>query len=385
MIQKANRLKDVKEYYFSVKLREVAALRNAGKPIINLAIGSPDLNPPLSVVEAIKSAMELPTAHQYQSYQGIPELREGIANFYKTNYRVSLNPANEILPLMGSKEGIMHISMAFLNAGDQVLMPNPGYPTYESVTRLLEAEPVFYDLRQETNWLPNYAEMEKQDLTKVKIMWVNYPHMPTGAVASKADFEQLIAFGKKHDILIVNDNPYSFVLNDHPISILETEGAKEVAIELNSLSKTFNMAGWRVGMVVGDAEIIKTILEVKSNMDSGMFFGIQKGAVEALKLSGDWFVQQNETYKKRQAAVREIFDALGCTYNKNYGGLFVWAKLPEGKNATAFTDKLLYENDVFITPGNIFGSNGEGYIRASLCVSETVMKEVLNRLTTVEI
>ena len=385
MIPKANRLKDVKEYYFSTKLREVAALRNAGKPIINLAIGSPDLNPPLSVVEAIKSAMELPTAHQYQSYQGIPELREGIANFYKTNYRVSLNPANEILPLMGSKEGIMHISMAFLNAGDQVLIPNPGYPTYESVTRLLEAEPVFYDLRQETNWLPNFAEMEKQDLTKVKIMWVNYPHMPTGAVASKADFEQLIAFGKKHHILIVNDNPYSFVLNDNPISILEVEGAKEVAIELNSLSKTFNMAGWRVGMVVGDAEIIKTILEVKSNMDSGMFFGIQKGAVEALKLSEDWFVQQNETYKKRQAAVREIFDALGCTYNKNYGGLFVWAKLPEGKNATAFTDKLLYENDVFITPGNIFGSNGEGYIRASLCVSETVMKEVLNRLSTVEI
>lgn len=385
MIQKANRLKDVKEYYFSVKLREVAALRNAGKPIINLAIGSPDLNPPASVVEALKSAMELPTAHQYQSYQGIPELREGIANFYKINYRVLLNPANEILPLMGSKEGIMHISMAFLNAGDKVLIPNPGYPTYESVTRLLEAEPIFYDLRQETNWLPNFTEIEKQDLTKVKIMWVNYPHMPTGAVASKEDFEQLIAFGKKHDILIVNDNPYSFVLNDNPISILETEGAKEVAIELNSLSKTFNMAGWRVGMVVGDAEIIKTILEVKSNMDSGMFFGIQKGAVEALKLSGDWFLQQNETYKKRQAAVWEIFDALGCTYNKNYGGLFVWAKLPEGVNSTAFTDKLLYENDVFITPGNIFGSNGEGYIRASLCVSEAVMKEVLNRLTTVEI
>lgn len=385
MIQKANRLKDVKEYYFSVKLREVGALRNAGKPIINLAIGSPDLNPPKSVVEAIKSAMELPTVHQYQSYQGIPELREGMANFYKTNYRVSLNPANEILPLMGSKEGIMHISMAFLNAGDQVLIPNPGYPTYESVTRLLEAEPVFYNLHQETNWLPNFVEIEKQDLTKVKIMWVNYPHMPTGAVASKQDFEQLVAFGKKHDILIVNDNPYSFVLNDNPMSILETEGAKEVAIELNSLSKTFNMAGWRVGMVVGDAEIIKTILEVKSNMDSGMFFGIQKGAAEALKLPRDWFLQQNETYKKRQAAVREIFDALGCTYNKNYGGLFVWAKLPEGVNSTAFTDKLLYENDVFITPGNIFGSNGEGYIRASLCVSEAVLKEVLNRLTTVEI
>lgn len=385
MIQKANRLNDVKEYYFSTKLREVASLRNEGKPIINLAIGSPDLDPPVSVVEALKSAMELPTAHQYQSYQGIPELREGIANFYKTNFRVSLNPANEILPLMGSKEGIMHISMAFLNAGDQVLIPNPGYPTYESVTRLLEAEPIFYALRQETNWLPNFDEIEKQDLSKVKIMWVNYPHMPTGAVASKEDFEQLIAFGKKHHILIVNDNPYSFVLNDNPISILEVEGAKDVAIELNSLSKTFNMAGWRVGMVVGDAKIIKTILEVKSNMDSGMFFGIQKGAAEALKLSGDWFLKQNEIYKKRQKAVREIFDALGCSYNKNYGGLFVWAKLPEGKNSTEFTDRLLYENDVFITPGNIFGSHGEGYIRASLCVSETLLKEVLNRLSTVEI
>ena len=385
MIPKANRLKNVKEYYFSVKLREVAALRNAGKPIINLAIGSPDLNPPTRVIEAIKNAMELPTAHQYQSYQGIPELREGIANFYKTNFNVSLNPANEILPLMGSKEGIMHISLAFLNAGDQVLIPNPGYPTYESVTRLLEAEPVFYALRQETNWLPNFDEIENLDLSKVKIMWVNYPHMPTGAVASKEDFEQLIAFGKKHNILIVNDNPYSFVLNNNPISILEVEGAKEIAIELNSLSKTFNMAGWRVGMVVGDADIIKTILEVKSNMDSGMFFGIQKGAVEALKLSEDWFVQQNDIYKKRQEKVREIFDALGCTYNKNYGGLFVWAKLPEGKDSTSFTDKLLYENDVFITPGNIFGSNGEGYIRASLCVSETVLKEVLNRLTTLKI
>jgi LL-diaminopimelate aminotransferase len=385
MIQKANRLNGVKEYYFSKKLREVAALRSAGKPVINLAIGSPDLEPPLSVVEAIKNAMQLATAHQYQSYQGIPELREGIANFYKTNFRVSLNPASEILPLMGSKEGIMHISMAFLNAGDKVLIPNPGYPTYESVTRLLEAEPVFYDLHQKTNWLPDFEEIEKQDLSKVKIMWVNYPNMPTGAMASKEVFEQLIAFGKKHNILIVNDNPYSFVLNDHPQSILEVEGAKEVAIELNSLSKTFNMAGWRVGMVVGDAQIIKTILEVKSNMDSGMFFGIQKGAVEALKLSEDWFLQQNEIYKRRQKAVREIFDALGCTYNKNYGGLFVWAKLPKGKDATAFTDKLLYEKDVFISPGNIFGSNGEGYIRASLCVSESELKEVLNRLTRVEI
>ncbi|MGV8944819.1 MAG: pyridoxal phosphate-dependent aminotransferase [Lutibacter sp.] len=385
MIQKSNRLDNVKEYYFSTKLREVAALRNQGKPIINLAIGSPDLNPPDSVIEAIKSAMDLPTAHQYQSYQGIPELREGISNFYKINYRVHLNPANEILPLMGSKEGIMHISMAFLNKGDQVLIPNPGYPTYESVTRLLEAEPIFYGLHEATNWLPDFEEIEKKDLSKVKIMWVNYPHMPTGGMASKEVFGKLIAFGKKHHILIANDNPYSFVLNDNPISILEVEGAKEVAIELNSLSKTFNMAGWRVGMVVGDAEIIKTILEVKSNMDSGMFFGIQKGAVEAFKLSGEWFKDQNEIYEKRQKAVWEIFDALGCTYNKNYGGLFVWAKLPEGTNATAFTDKLLYENNVFIAPGSVFGSNGEGYIRASLCVSQPMLKEVLNRLTTVKI
>ena len=385
MIQKADRLNDVKEYYFSQKLREVAALREAGKPIINIAIGSPDLQPPTSVIEAIRSAVLLPNAHQYQSYQGVPALRNGMANFYKEKYNVTLNPANEILPLMGSKEGIMHISLPFLNKGDGVLIPNPGYPTYASVTNLVQANALYYNLNEQNNWVPNFEEIEKNDLSKVKIMWVNYPHMPTGAVASKDDFKQLIAFAKKHDILIVNDNPYSFILNDNPISILDVEGAKEVAIELNSLSKTFNMAGWRVGMVVGDAAILKSILEVKSNMDSGMFLGIQMGAIEAFKLSNDWFSDLNKIYEERRKLVWKIFDKLNCTYDKNIGGLFVWAKLAEGQSSEEVTDKLLYEKDVFITPGTIFGSNGEGYIRASLCVDENVLNEVLSRLTEVKV
>jgi len=384
MIQKADILNDVKEYYFSKKLREVAVLKNQGKPVINIAIGSPDLQPSASIIEAIQSAVELPNAHQYQSYQGIPALREGIRDFYQEKYKVALDENSEILPLMGSKEGIMHISLAFLNKGDKVLIPNPGYPTYASVTKLVGAEPVLYNLNEAGNWLPNYEELEKEDLKNVKIMWVNYPHMPTGAVASKEDFQELILFAKKHHILIVNDNPYSFILNDNPTSILEVDGAKEVAIELNSLSKTFNMAGWRVGMVVGDAEIIKTILQVKSNMDSGMFLGIQKGAVAALKLSNNWFKNLNAIYLKRRELIWQIFDVLNCMYDKNIGGLFVWAKIPEGTTSEDLTDKLLYEKDVFITPGTIFGSNGEGYIRASLCVTEEVLEEVSNRLSNKE-
>ena len=385
MIQKAERLQSVTEYYFSKKLREVAALRKEGKAIINMAIGSPDLPPPANVIEALNSITETTGAHQYQSYQGIPELREAIADFYHKHYRVSLDSNQEILPLMGSKEGIMHISIAFLNKGDGVLIPNPGYPTYASVSNLVEAKVISYDLNDSNNWQPNYEELEKQDLSNVKIMWLNYPHMPTGASATKDDLEKVVSFAKKHDLLIVNDNPYSFVLNDKPQSILEIEGAKEVAIELNSLSKTFNMAGWRVGMVVGEASVIKTILQVKSNMDSGMFLGIQKGAIAALQSPNSWFEELNITYVKRRKIVWQIFDALQCSYNKKSAGLFVLAKLPKGENSIEFIDRLLHEKEVFIAPGTIFGSNGEGYIRASLCVSEKLLKEVLNRISTVKI
>ncbi len=328
MIEAANRLNTVEEYYFSKKLREVNLLIASGKPIINLGIGSPDMQPPQKVIDALNEGFSSPNAHKYQSYQGLPELREAMAGFYKEHFKVHLSPSTEILPLMGSKEGIMHISMAYLNEGDEVLIPNPGYPTYQSVTNLVGAVPVFYELDEANNWMPDFKALEKLDLSKVKLMWVNYPHMPTGAQPSRYVFEELVAFGKKHNILIVNDNPYSFVLNDNPRSILEVEGAKEVCLELNSLSKTFNMAGWRVGMVVGDSIHINNILKVKSNMDSGMFYGIQKGAIEALKCSKMWFSTLNSVYKKRRDLVWKLADALNCTYDKNATGLFVWAKLP---------------------------------------------------------
>jgi LL-diaminopimelate aminotransferase len=381
MISKANRLNEVKEYYFSKKLREVGQLISEGKPIISLGIGSPDLDPPHEVLTALRDSLQDPMAHAYKSYQGIPELRKAIADFYKNYFKVTANPANEILPLLGSKEGIMHVSMAFLNEGDQVLIPNPGYPTYSSVTKLVGAEAMYYDLNAANNWLPDYAEIEKKDLSRVKIMWVNYPHMPTGTGASDALFESLIAFAKKHGILIVNDNPYSFVLNDNPKSILQYEGAKEVALELNSLSKTFNMAGWRVGMLLGADKYLTEVLKVKSNMDSGMFYGIQKGAIKALGLSADWFKDLNKIYAKRRELTWKILDALECAYDKTNGGMFVWAKLPEEISSEQMTDKMLYEKDVFLTPGTVFGSNGEGYIRLSLCVSEEKLEEVLSRVS----
>jgi aspartate/methionine/tyrosine aminotransferase len=380
MIKPAKRLDTVQEYYFSKKLREVRGLIAAGKPIINMGIGSPDLQPPTKVIEAIQGSLGDVTAHKYQSYQGLPELRTAIAAFYKNKFSVESNPENEVLPLMGSKEGIMHISMAFLNEGDKVLIPNPGYPTYTSVTKLVGAEPLFYNLSDKTNWQPNFSALEKQDLSDVKIMWVNYPHMPTGTNATLETFEKLVAFGKKHNILIINDNPYSFILNDKPISILQVEGAKEVALELNSLSKTFNMAGWRVGMLLGNATFINEVLKVKSNMDSGMFYGIQKGAIEALQLSDDWFDAQNKVYEERRKLIWQLADKLEAKYNKNATGLFVWAKIPEGKKSTVVTDKVLYENDIFITPGTIFGSQGEGYIRFSLCVTSETIKEAISRL-----
>jgi aspartate/methionine/tyrosine aminotransferase len=380
MIASAKRLETVQEYYFSKKLREVRELVAAGKPIINMGIGSPDLQPPTKVTEAIQKSLGDVSAHKYQSYQGLPELRNAISTFYKRMFSVDSNPENEVLPLMGSKEGIMHISMAFLNEGDQVLIPNPGYPTYTSVTKLVGAKPLFYNLSNATHWQPDFDALETQDLTGVKIMWVNYPHMPTGANATLETFEKLIAFGKKHQILIINDNPYSFILNDTPLSILQVDGAKDIALELNSLSKTFNMAGWRVGMVLGNSRYINEILKVKSNMDSGMFYGIQKGAIEALQLSDDWFTAQNEIYKKRRALLWQLADKLGARYDRNATGLFVWAKIPQGKKAVEVTDAVLYDKDIFITPGTVFGSQGEGYIRFSLCVPSEVIKEAISRI-----
>lgn len=381
MIVTANRLNTVQEYYFSKKLKEVRQLISEGKPIINMGIGSPDLLPSPLVIEAIQKAMHDEKAHEYQSYQGLPELRKEMANFYQTHFDVALDYTTEILPLMGSKEGIMHISMAFLNEGDEVLIPNPGYPTYAAVTELVQAKPVFYDLIDTTNWQPDFEKIEQQDLSKVKIMWVSYPHMPTGVNGSLDLFEKLIAFGKKHKILIINDNPYSFVLNENPISILQVDGAKDIAIELNSLSKTYNMSGWRVGMVLGKASFIDAILKVKSNMDSGMFYGIQKGAIEALKLDKNWFDAQNAVYKKRKKLVIELAEKLNCEVDENSVGLFVWAKLPKSiQSAEAFIDKILIEKHIFITPGTIFGSNGNGYIRFSLCVSEEKIKEAIKRL-----
>lgn len=380
MITTAKRLQTVQEYYFSRKLREVNQLISEGKPIINMGIGSPDETPHPSVISAIQSAMFDARAHEYQSYQGLPEMRKGFADFYKSQFKVDLDFNSEILPLMGSKEGIMHISLAFLNEGDEVLIPNPGYPTYASVTELVQAKPIYYDLADEHNWQPDFKQLEALDLSKVKLMWVGYPHMPTGANATVELYEKLIAFGKKHHILIVNDNPYSFVLNDNPLSILQVDGAKEVAMELNSLSKTFNMAGWRVGMVCGKKELIDSVLKVKSNMDSGMFYGIQKGAVAALKLREEWFENQNEMYTKRRNLIFQLAEKLGCTFDTNSVGLFVWAKLPVGIQSEQFIDELLYEKHLFLTPGTIFGSNGEGYIRFSLCVKEEKIREAIKRI-----
>ncbi|UAB85981.1 aminotransferase class I/II-fold pyridoxal phosphate-dependent enzyme [Zunongwangia sp. SCSIO 43204] len=376
----ANRLEHVKEYYFSSKLREVRALQAAGKPIINLGIGSPDLPPPPQVIAALNEGLTQNGAHQYQPYKGTADFRNAIAGFYQKYYQVSLDPETETIPLMGSKEGILHISMAYLNEGDEVLIPNPGYPTYTSVSKLVGANAIFYDLKEEGNWLPNFDELEQKDLSKVKIMWVNYPHMPTGASATDEVFEQLIAFGKKHQILIVNDNPYSFILNENPKSILKAEGAKEVALELNSLSKSFNMAGWRVGMLSGSAKNIDTVLKVKTNMDSGMFYPVQAGATAALKLDKNWFDSMNSVYKGRRAKILELAEALECTPGEEQAGMFIWCKVPEGKSSEKFVDNLLHEHSIFTAPGFIFGDMGEGYIRFSLCTDEKNVDEAIKRI-----
>ena len=377
----ANRLNSVQEYYFSRKLREVRQRMGSGQDVINMGIGSPDLPPPGAALSALTESLSQPTAHKYQSYQGTPALRQTIATYYQDAFDVALNPENEVLPLMGSKEGIMHISMAFLNEGDGVLIPNPGYPTYASVTELVGAQAVPYTLSAATHWLPNLEALAKQDLTGVKLMWVNYPHMPTGAKADAAFLAELVAFAKTYDLLIINDNPYANILNDAPMSLLQVPSAKDVALELQSLSKAYNMAGWRVGMVCGSAAHIQDILKVKSNMDSGMFFGLQQGAMAALAQGSAWFSELNATYRSRRELIWQLAEALGTTFERNTAGMFVWAKLPEGAlDSEAYIDALLEEHHIFIAPGTIFGTAGAGYVRFSLCVSEERIVEALKRI-----
>jgi aspartate/methionine/tyrosine aminotransferase len=377
MIKTANRLEHIQEYYFSKKLREVRTLISQGQDIINLGIGSPDLLPPEEAIHALTHALHDPKAHQYQPYKGIPELREAIATFYLNYYDIQLDSEKNILPLMGSKEGIMHISMAFLNKGDEVLLPNPGYPTYTSVSKLLEAVPVFYELKENLIFQPDFDELEKLVTPKTKLMWVSYPHMPTGAKAEVNTFKKLKKFAQKHEILIINDNPYSLILNDDPKSFLT--GYDENILELNSLSKSFNLAGWRVGMLCGHEKLINEVLKVKSNFDSGMFYGVQKGATAVLKISKDWFKKQDEVYQNRRKQVWKLCHQLDLAFNENSSGLFVWAKINSGKTSTQFSDELLYKHQVFITPGHIFGSAGEGYVRFSLCLEEERIKTAIER------
>ncbi len=381
LISPADRLQLVEEYYFSRKLREIAQRIALGEPILNLGIGNPDMSPSDKTLKGLVSSALEHDHHGYQPYKGIPQLRAAFAGWYLDTYGVTLDPEQEILPLMGSKEGVMHISWAFLNPGDQALMPNPGYPTYASITRLLGAEPLWYDLNESNHWYPDLAALEQQDLSRVKLMWVNYPHMPTGAPATDELFESLIAFGKKHRILICHDNPYSLVLNKSPKSILAYEGAREVAVELNSLSKSHNMAGWRVGMVAGATTYINHILKVKSNMDSGMFRSIQDAAVAALGNSYGWHEARNERYLRRREVAWQILDVLGCTYQKNQAGMFVWARIPnQQENAESYSEEILNRYHLFLTPGFIFGSQGDRYLRISLCSPVEVLQEALGRL-----
>ncbi|MGN6509909.1 MAG: pyridoxal phosphate-dependent aminotransferase [Chitinophaga sp.] len=377
----AKRLQHTEEYYFSRKLREIDDMNKAGANVINLGIGSPDLPPHASVTAALNEHAAKPNTHAYQGYKGIPALRQAIAGWYGRYYNVPLNPDTEVLPLIGSKEGIMHICMTFLQEGDEALIPDPGYPTYRSAVQLSGATPVTYTLSAANDWQPDLDALEKRDLSNVKLMWVNYPHMPTGAAAKKETFEKLVAFAARHHILLCHDNPYSFILNEHPASLMATPGAKEVALELNSLSKSGNMAGWRVGMLVGKAEFLNDILRFKSNMDSGMFQPVQMAAVAALELGPEWYAQLNKIYAGRREKVFGLLDLLGAQYDRNQVGMFVWAKIPQGyKDGYAVSDAVLQKAHVFITPGGIFGENGLGYIRVSLCRDEQVFAEAIERV-----
>jgi len=380
-IKPSSRTELVQEYYFSRKLKQIDEMRKAGANIINLGIGSPDLPPAQSVIEKLCEAAKLPDSHGYQSYNGIPALREAFAEWYKKHFGVTLNPENEILPLIGSKEGIMHISMAFLNHDDEVLVPNPAYPTYTSVTKLVGGKVRFYKLKAHNNWQPDFIELENCDLSKVKLMWVNYPNMPAGAKGDKKLFEKLIAFGHKHNILICNDNPYSFILNNQYLSLLSIDGAKGVALELNSMSKSHNMAGWRIGMVAGHKDFISGIVKIKSNMDSGMFRPMQVAAVEALRSPDSWYELNNKTYSARRKLVEKIMLKLNCTFDPNQSGLFLWGKISEKyESGGELTESLLHKAHIFITPGMVFGDQGNKYIRISLCANENKLLEALERL-----
>jgi aspartate/methionine/tyrosine aminotransferase len=380
-LKTADRLNGIGEYYFSQKLREIDALNKEGKSIINLGIGSPDLPPHPDVIKTLQEEAAKPNVHAYQSYKGSPVLRKAMADWYATWYNVELNPDAEILPLIGSKEGIMHICMTYLNSGDQALIPNPGYPTYSSAVKLAGGEPVSYELVEALNWEPDLDALDKMDLSKVKLMWVNYPHMPTGQIPSEAFYERLIAFAKKNQILICHDNPYSFILNERPASLLAVPGAMEVVVELNSLSKSQNMAGWRIGMLAGTKDRIEEVIRFKSNMDSGMFLPAQLAAAKALQLGGDWYASVNEVYRRRRKLVFELLDELNATYNPEQVGMFVWAKIPElYKDGFEMSDAILYGANVFITPGGIFGSAGNGFIRVSLCSPEEKLKEAIERI-----
>ena len=380
-VNPAIRTESIQEYYFSSKLKQIDQMTRSEIDVINLGIGSPDLPPAVVTIERLSTEAVRPGIHGYQSYIGIPALRKAFADWYLKYFHVVLNPDNEILPLIGSQEGIMHISMAFVNPGDEVLVPDPGYPTYSSATLLAGGIVRAYDLKPEKGWLPDFEALEDSDLSSVKLMWVNYPHMPTGTAATRDIFDRLVHFGLKHNILICNDNPYSFILNNEYKSILESEGSGEIAIELNSLSKSHNMAGWRIGMAAGHRDYISSILKVKSNMDSGMFYPIQAAAVEALSSGEEWFEALNSTYRERRRIAEMIMNSLGCAYDQKQKGLFLWGRIPDEEGSSEeYSDDILQATNVFITPGFIFGKNGNRYLRISLCATGEVLQKACDRI-----
>lgn len=377
----ADRLSGVSEYYFSRKLKEVAEMNARGLDVISLGIGSPDMPPSAATIETLCREAQNPNGHGYMPYVGIPELRTAFAQWYRKWYGVELDSKTEIQPLIGSKEGILHVTLAFVNPGEQVLVPNPGYPTYTSLSRILGAEVVNYDLLEHEGWMPDFEALEKMDLSRVKLMWTNYPNMPTGAPATRELYERLVDFARRKHIIIVNDNPYSFILNDHPLSILSIPGAKECCIEFNSMSKSHNMPGWRIGMLASNAQFVQWVLKVKSNIDSGMFRAMQLAAAEALTAERDWYEGNNKNYRNRRALAGEIMHTLGCTYDEKQVGMFLWGRIPDScAEVEELTERVLHEARVFITPGFIFGSNGKRYIRISLCCKEEKLAEALRRI-----